>query len=226
VNAHDIAGVWSEPRALRVVGIELPPGGYFENGGIFLGGGQQVKFSHSDGLEMTYIGAGKYVPASEAVGLYRNKRTIVSFRFPGSDEDTIARLEPRDVYAEVFAGPKLATWPKDPIELTVRVRTRGGAPAPAFLEVVPKVHVGIEPLEVSWRRQGNELHATIPPQASRGPWVIRVEVTDQFGIQLGRDFVEVAEHRPKGPAKPAAAPQGTTRSLQVASNGGDKKPSP
>jgi hypothetical protein len=206
------------------VGILLPPGGYVENGGIYVSGGQQVKFSNTEGIEMTHLGVGKYVPASDPVSLFRNQRTIVSFRFPGSDDETIARLEPRDVYAEVFIGPKLATWPKDNLELTIRLRTRAGAPAPGFIEIVPKVHVGIEPLEVTWRRIGNDLRATVPPQAGQGPWVIRVDVTDQFGIQLGRDFVEVAEQKPKSPTKAAVSPPGTTRTVRVASNGIAKTP--
>ncbi len=197
VDARGIEGRWSEALALRAIGVELPPGGYLENGGIFLSGGQKVHFSRTEGLEMTYLGAGKYVPANEEVGLYRNQRTIVSFRYPHSTEDTVARLEPRDVYADVFAGPKLATWPRDPVTLRVRLRTRAGAPVPAFIEVVPTVMVGVEPLSVSWQKDGDELRAVVPPQASRGPWVIRVDVADQFGIALGRDFVEIAEQKPK-----------------------------
>jgi hypothetical protein len=197
VDGRGIEGRWSQPVPLRVVGLELPLGAYEAGGGIYLHGAQKLRFSHTTGLEMTYLGAGKYVPASSEVGLYRNQRTILSFRYPNSADSAIARLEPRDVYAQVFAGPKLATWPKDPIELTVRLRTHAGVPVPAFIEVVPKVLVGVEPIDVTWRRQGNDFHATVPPQASRGPWVIRVDVADQFGIPLGRDFVEVAAEKPE-----------------------------
>ncbi|HWA77278.1 MAG TPA: hypothetical protein VG937_33315 [Polyangiaceae bacterium] len=194
VDARGIEGPWSAPLPLRVVGVELPAGAYQEAGGIYLSGGQKLRFSHTRGLEMTYVGAGQYFPATDEVGLYRNQRTIVSLRYPNTAEIAYARLEPRDVYAQVFAGPKRATWPRDPIALTVRLRTRAGAPVPSFIEVVPKVQVGVEPLEVSWRREGSELHAVVPPRTGRGPWVIRVDVADQFGIPLGRDFVEVAAH--------------------------------
>jgi hypothetical protein len=204
VDARGIEGAWSAPLALRVVGVELPAGAYQEAGGIYLSGGQKLRFSHTGGLEMTYVGAGQYFPATDEVGLYRNQRTIVSLRYPNTAEIAYARLEPRDVYAQVFAGPKLATWPRDPIALTVRLRTRAGAPVPAFIEVAPKVQVGVDPIEVNWRREGNELHAVVPPQAGRGPWVIRVDVADQFGIPLGRDFVEVAGQ--KTPSAPQAGP--------------------
>jgi hypothetical protein len=205
VDQRGIDGRWSEPLPLRVVGVELPLGAYQQEGGVYLHGGQKLRFSHTGGLEMTYVGAGKYFPASDEVGLYRNQRTIISLRYPNSSENAFARLEPRDVYAEVSAGPKLATWPRDPVSLTVRLKTRAGGDVPSFIEVVPKVEVGIEPIEVSWRRQGNELTALVPPQAGRGPWVIRVDVADQFGIPLGRDFVEVAAEKRAATVSPGWA---------------------
>ena len=59
--------------------------------------------------------------------------------------------------------------------------------------------LGIEPIEVSFTRDGNRLVGTVPPTAVPGPWVLRVEVKDQFGALLGRDFLEIA----KAPAAPA-----------------------
>ncbi len=49
----------------------------------------------------------------------------------------------------------------------------------------------------------------LPPGVAAGPWVVRVEVADQFGHSLGRDFVEVGVRPPPrkaltpgGPEKP------------------------
>jgi hypothetical protein len=214
VDSRGIDGRWSPQRKLRVIGVEMPVGAYSAGDGIFLAGGQQVRFSHTDGLEMTYVGAGRYISASESVGLYRNERTIISFRFPGSGDSVIARLEPRDVFAEVTAGPKKALWPRDPIDLHVRMRTRAGGPVPTFLEVVPRVQLGVEPLDVEWRREGNDLFGRVQPQTGKGPWVIRVEVSDQFGIALGRDFVEVLH---QGRVSPAPREGNEKTSVRVAS---------
>lgn len=214
LDQRGIEGSWSAPRAVRVIGVELPVGAYAEGDGIFLAGGQKVNFSHTDGLEMTYLGAGRYLPASESVGLYRNERTVISFRFPGSDDNVIARLEPRGVYAEVFAGPKTAEWPRDDVELQVRMRTRAGGPLPSFLQVVPHVQLGVEPLNVEWRRENNDFYARVPAQTGKGPWIIRVDVTDQFGIPLGHDFVEVARQA-NVPESPRSLPAKT--SVRVAS---------
>jgi hypothetical protein len=53
------------------------------------------------------------------------------------------------------------------------------------------VTIGIEPVDVVWRSDGDVLRATVPPSKNKGPWVVRVEVEDQFGIPLGRNLLEV-----------------------------------
>jgi hypothetical protein len=199
IDAEGIAGAWSVSEVLRVVGVALPPGGYAADGDIFIGKGQEVSFSHTDGLEMTYEGAGRYVPASQAVSLYRGETTVISFRVPGSVYPTTARLRPRSVYAHVKIGPSRAVWPKDPVEIVVELRTRSGQSIPEWLELKPEVKLGIEPIEVSFTRQGSRLVGVVPATAVPGPWVLRVEVKDQFGALLGRDFLEIA----KAPAAPA-----------------------
>ena len=198
LDQEGIAGRWSAPETVRVVGVTLPPGGYAAGGDIFIGKGQEVSFSNTEGLEMTYEGAGRYVPASQAVSLYRGETTVVSFRVPGSVYPTTARLRPRSLYAHVAIGPSRAIWPQDPVEIVVELKTHGNQVAPDWLELKPEVKLGIEPIEVSFRRQGNRLVGVVPPTDKPGPWVLRVEVKDQFGALLGRDFLEIA----KAPAAP------------------------
>jgi FecR protein len=193
VDAEGIAGRWSPAEAVRVVGVALPPGGYAADGDIFIGKGQEVSFSNTEGLEMTYEGAGRYVPASQAVSLYRGETTVVSFRVPGSVYPTSARLRPRSLYAQVAIGPSRAMWPKDPIEIVVELKSRGGRDVPDWLELKPEVKLGIEPLEVAFTRDGQRLVGVVPPTDAPGPWVLRVEVKDQFGALLGRDFLEIAK---------------------------------
>ena len=199
IDGEGIAGAWSASDRLRVVGVSLPPGSYTSGGDIFIGKGQEVSFSNTDGLEMTYEGAGRYVPASQAVSLYRGETTVVSFRVPGSVYPTTARLRPRSAYAHVQIGPSRAVWPKDPVEIVVELKTRTGQSVPEWLELKPEVTLGIEPIEVSFERDGNRLVGVVPAMATPGPWVLRVEVKDQFGALLGRDFLEIA----KAPAAPA-----------------------
>lgn len=207
IDREGLAGPWTKSEALRVVGVSLPPGAYASGGDLFIGRGQEVRFSNTDGLEMTYEGAGRYVPASEAVSLYRGETTVVSFRVPGSLFPTSARLRPRGLYAHVALGPKRAVWPKDPIQIAVELRSKDGEPVPQWLEPKTEVKLGIETIEVNFTRDGNRLVGTVPPTDKPGPWVVRVEVKDQFGALLGRDFLEIA----KAPTLPATAKTSSTR---------------
>jgi hypothetical protein len=198
IDRRGLPGAWSPSIKLRVIGVALPNGAYVSNlGVIHLGPGQQAQFTHTEGVELTYSGAHRYFRGGSLVPLHRNARTMVSFRLPGSPDVAVAKLQPRAVSAEVTIGPKLARWPRDDIEVSVRLQRTDGAPAPSFIEARPRVMIGIDPVEVQWRREGELLLATIPPskKRGRGPWVVRVEVEDQFGVPLGRDFLEVATSR-------------------------------
>lgn len=199
VDAEGIAGSWTKVEPVRVVGVTLPPGGYAAGGDIFIGKGQEVHFSNIEGLEMTYEGAGRYVPASQAVTLYRGETTMVSFRVPGSVFPTSARLRPRGLYAHVALAPSRPVWPNDPIQIAVELRSKAGEEIPQWLELKTSVTLGIEPLDVTFTRDGNRLVGTVPPTGNPGPWVLRVEVKDQFGALLGRDFIEIAKAPPAPP---------------------------
>ena len=60
-------------------------------------------------------------------------------------------------------------------------------------------------------REGRPLHygfsaswgGSVPPTPGAGPWVLRVEVKDQFGALLGRNFLEIAK-APLAPSKGGA----------------------
>lgn len=205
IDAEGIAGPWSAAEVLRVVGVTLPPGGYTEGGDIFIGKGQDVHFSNTEGLEMTYEGAGRFVPASQAVSLYRGETTVVSFRVPGSVYPTTARLRPRGLFAHVTLGPRRAVWPNDAVQIAVELRNKEGEAIPEWVELKTDVRLGIEPIEVEFTRNGNRLIGTVPPAVKPGPWVLRVEVKDQFGALLGRDFLEIATAMPSPSAPNKAA---------------------
>ncbi len=213
VDARGIEGSWSPESEVRVIGVVLPPGGYSTEQAIFLGVGQQVQFTNTAGLEMTYLGAGRYFPAAQGAGLYRGQTTVLGFRMPGALETAVARLEPRAVYAEVRIGPKRALWPRDPISIDIQLKSKTGTEIPTFLQVVPTVTLGTDPVDVNFEQEGNVLHAVLPPSNKPGPWVVRVDVADQYGVSLGHDFLEIAAQARK------AAPAVRIVSPALAANG-------
>ena len=200
VDAHGIEGSWTPEAEVRVIGVVLPPGSYTTDQAIYLGAGQQVQFTNTDGLEMTYQGAGRYFPAAQGAGLYRNQTTVIGFRMPGVLDSAMARLEPRALYADVRIGPQRAVWPRDSISIDVELKSKAGAEIPSFLQVVPTVTLGLDPVDVNFTQEGNTLHAVVPPSSKPGPWILRVDVADQYGVPLGHDFLEIADQPQKKPA--------------------------
>jgi hypothetical protein len=199
VDARGMEGSWTPEAEVRVIGVVLPPGGYTTDQAIFLGAGQQVQFTNTDGLEMTYLGAGRYFPAAQGAGLYRNQKTVIGFRMPGVLDTAIARLEPRGLYADVHIGPQRALWPRDPISIVIQLKSKNGAEIPSFVQAVPTVTLGTDPVDVNFTQDGNTLHAVVPPSATPGPWILRVDVADQYGVALGHEFLEIADQPRKKP---------------------------
>jgi hypothetical protein len=201
LDATGLEAVKPLAAPIRVVGAELPEGAYLDaHGAIRLGEGQRVKFSGVEGLEMTYGGAGHYFHAADSAGLMHDQPTLVHFRLPGTFDFATARLAPRGVSAEIRISPSWATWPKDPIAIRVRLVDKTGEQVPEWLEARPTVSLGIKKLDVDFARHGEWLDAKVEPLKGAGPWVLRVEVEDQFGAPLGRDFLEIA-HKALGRQK-------------------------
>ncbi|HWZ87545.1 MAG TPA: hypothetical protein VNW92_01810, partial [Polyangiaceae bacterium] len=153
IDTRGLESSWSPEAELRVIGVLLPPGGYSHDQAIFVGAGQQVRFTNTTGLEMTYLGTGRYFPATNGASLFRNTTTVVGFRLPGTTDTATARLEPRSVYADVRISPKRAMWPRDPISIDIELRDRAGGEVPSFLRIVPQVTLGLEPVDVTFERQ-------------------------------------------------------------------------
>jgi len=208
IDGRGMEGGWSAESELRVIGVVVPPGGYSTEQAIYIGVGQQVQFTNTAGLEMTYLGAGRYFPAAQGAGLYRGQKTVIGFRMPGVLDTAIARLEPRGIYADVQIGPQRALWPRDPISIDIQLKSQNGGEIPAFLQAVPTVTVGLDPVDVNFEQDGNTLHAVVPPSTKPGPWILRVDVADQYGGALGHDFLEIAsQQRKPGPAVQIIAPE-------------------
>jgi len=192
VDSTGIFGKESELRQLRVVGAQLPEGARFENGVILLGHHGRVKLVGADGLEASYGQSSHFVRAPSTVGLAHGDGTLLRLREPGAHNEVQLGLEPRTLRADVEIGPKKATWPQDQVSVTVKLFDAHGKAVADNVNVKPTVLVDVQPVDVNWTRSGNLLTASIPKPKGEGPWVVRVEVTDEFGDPAGRDFLEIA----------------------------------
>jgi hypothetical protein len=185
------ANVLEEP--LRVISLGLPPGGYVDAAGsVRLPTGKRLELSNVEGVELTYGAAGHFMKAPPALDLVRGEPRLVHFKTPGNFDFATLQILPRDARARIEVTPRVPSWPRDRINIRVRLEEANGAPVPAFIQAKPKVIVGLETTALEFREEGGWLTAELPPRAGAGPWVVRVEVSDQYGIDLGRDFIEVA----------------------------------
>jgi hypothetical protein len=192
VDSTGIFGQESAARSLRVVGADLPVGSRYEDGAILLGLRSRVKLLGAKGLEASYGASAHFVAAPDSVGLSRGEGTVLRLREPGTVDELRVGLEPRTLRADVKITPKHAHWPEDMIEVTVHLFDARGRAVNESIQVKPTVLIDVQPAQVTWMRSGNAMHTFIPSPGTRGPWVVRVEIADEFGDPAGRDFMEVA----------------------------------
>lgn len=192
VDRYTIEGAPSKPVGLRVIGVELPPGAYVSGGSVQLGRRDEARFVGVEGLEASYGKARVFVPAPSHIGVHGGEPLLVRFRQHGSTREAKIRLEPRDIQAQISISPRAARWPADRVKVKIRLLDSHGHAAPGRIQAVPTVLIDVDPVKVQWTRRGRELEGVVPPPARPGPWVVRVEVADQYGEALGRDFLEVA----------------------------------
>ena len=81
-------------------------------------------------------------------------------------------------------------WPRDPVRIQVRLASTTGQALP--FSPTLKVTVNLDPIPVEWHRDGDVYRAVVPPVTKPGPWVVRTEITDPHGNEIGRGFLEVA----------------------------------
>lgn len=205
MNGFGLMGPYSAPATLRVVGVRSHRGSRVDSRGtVHLAANQRAEFQNVEGLLMVYGNGSQWAPATASVPLRDNEPVFVHFREPNSADVVSARLEPRGVVADVIVGSKLARWPGDKVDVVVRLRDESGELTDEAIMPHFEVTLGIEPLALKWERDGATWRAAIPAPNGPGPWVIRAAVTDEHGVELGRDFLEVAE-RPGGRAAAAEA---------------------
>ncbi len=191
VDRFGVESMTSEPVSLRVIGATLPDGARIVDGAILLGRSGRVKLIGAEGLEASYGKASLFIPVPKDVGLARGGSTLLRLREPGKKHELTVQLEPRTLKAEVEIGPKSARWPSDALQVTVKLFDHRGRPITEALKSKPQVFVNVGQVEPSWTHSGNTYSAKVAPAAGVGPWVVRVEVMDDFGDTAGRDFMEL-----------------------------------
>lgn len=190
----DIEGPLSAPVKIQVLG--LAPGQRAPQDGVFLlGHEERVHLAGTDGLEVRYGNSPTYLPASSSVGLSQRQKTIVEFRNPhATDQRVVLTLAPRISRKEIELGPAQARWPGAPVQMRIGLWDGAGNLLRPGDDVEVRVTVNALDIPMSWKKASEGYIGQVPKQAGEGPWVVRVNVLDDQGHLIARDFLEVAAH--------------------------------
>lgn len=192
VDESGIFGPSSPPVALNVIGLEIPKtASRGPNGSVRLQANQRVKLIGAEGLLVAYLGLDDFLPAPKSIGLVARRPISFVLRHPTSGETLRLDLEPLSVRAQVSFGSHPQSWPEEGLELAVRLIDDRGDPVPENFPISCKVMANIEPSSPTWERTGSVLRTRLARPVGPGPWMVRVDVLDENGASLGKDFVEV-----------------------------------
>ena len=212
VDRFGINGQFSSAEPFSVMGVRSSDGGYVDaQGNIIAGYDRSVHLTYADGLLMK--GQHEWGPLPDAIVLPSGEPMNLHLRQAGDTRLLSARLLPPHVATSVFVGPKFARWPGDSLRVEVKIEGPTPGTPPAWITPRFRVQLGIDDLPVTWSQSGDTYVTEIPPQGGEGPWIVRVEVEDQYGHLLGRDFVEIAQRTvaPPPPTPVKAPPSGPTQ---------------
>lgn len=194
IGEGGIEGPLSSPTKIQVLG--LAAGQRAPVNGVFLVGSEErVRLAGTEGLEVRYGNSPTYLPASNSVGLSQSQKTLVEFRNPEDTEQRVLlTLAPRFQRKEIELGPKEARWPGDPVKMRIGMWDGAGNLIRPGDGVDVRVTVNSGDVPVSWKPTSGGYVAQIPRQQGEGPWVVRVNVKDEKGHTIARDFLEVTAH--------------------------------
>jgi hypothetical protein len=205
IDGSSVEGQASAAQDFSVVGVRTSSGARVDaNGTIVAGADRRVQLTFASDLVMK-DGLLDWRPVPDEIVLSSMQPKILSLRRPSDERTLTLRVMAQQFKALVSVGPQRARWPGDDLRLEVRILGLDGERAPSWVEPRFRVLLGIDVLNVTWRRDGDKFLADVPARGGLGPWVVRVEVRDQHDYPLGRDFVEIAPRAVPDPMVPAQA---------------------
>lgn len=200
MDTDEITTAWSAPVGLTSVGLALPDGALVTASGVIqLAPNHKVRLLGFEGMEIA-VGATWTSTLPDQLGLLNGRPQTLRLRRKGETTEHGIRFEPRSAIAIVELSPKNVRWPGPDVTIRITLADKSGGPRPVGITMVPRVLLDVTPIEATWSEKDGALEATVAARDTGKPHVLRVEVADQFGVDLGRGFVEVAGDSPS-PAK-------------------------
>jgi hypothetical protein len=202
LDRSGLAGGWSESAALRVIGVEVPEAARLEDSGaLSLLPAQRVRLIGAEGFEVAYAGLDRFVPVPDSLGLVRRRPITARLRDPDSGESVSLRLEPLTVKAQIELAQSARGWPAAGVSIRVRLQDQKGRLVTG-LHTEVQVSVNLEPQKLVWHRGEGTWASVVPSPVGEAPWLVRVDVLDEHGVSLGKDFAEIGYDGAAGPHRP------------------------
>ncbi len=192
IDHNDMPGPISSPMPLQIVGVDMPADAKLQSDArIEMSRSQTIQLRNAEGLSLKRAREHVVRPASEPVGIANGQPTPLMIQNGDSTNACLMWLLPSQLPITAHVGPKWVMWPHESVNLEVRWTDQLGRRLPEDVEPTVTVYVGVEPVEVSWEKRVDVWRAQLGARPGPGPWVVRLEVRDQLGGLLARDFVEV-----------------------------------
>jgi hypothetical protein len=201
ISADGILGRPSTPKVLRVVRLTLPKGATVASDGtVVLSATSAVNLDDPRDIEIaTVVNHGApdnvlfWTPASNDLSLGPTARREVRIRHAITHVETTVLLVRRDLRAHVSFTPKPARWPQDTITITVKLEDPTGYVDATKENIQVDTKIDIDAVDLKWAHAGDTWTAQLPPKntGAVGPWVVRVDVLDASGADIGASILDV-----------------------------------
>ena len=188
-------------RPMRVVRL-LPDAGviHVPVGNVFVvPEGKGVRVGAAQGLTVSF-GPGHSAPVPPVLALTGTRPSrIVFLRVDGITTDEVPIVvERRALAANVDFTPYNARWPKDTVQVTVRLEDPNHRLRSDYVRPTLRLRVNNTAAMVPLAKSGVAWTAAIPSRTGAGPWILRAEALDDDGLVLGRGMLEVVGNDDSG----------------------------
>ena len=214
-DLNDMPGKFSSPLLLQVVGVDVPAGARLQpDARIEISESQTIQLRNAAGLSIKRANERTSLPAAEPIGIVNGKPTPLLIQGSDGSDACLVWLLPKKSPVSAYVGPKWAIWPHESVGLEVHWTDMDGRRLPDGVEPTVTVYVGLKPVDVTWNKNNDVWRAQLNPHPGQGPCVVRLEIRDQTGTILARDFVEVQRQREHRDRNWAASVDPTNPSAQ------------
>ena len=194
LDANGLSGQVSAVRQLVVIPCTLPPGASADmvRHTVVLPEGREISFGDTTDLELA-VDKGGFSRAPKAVRMDGEPEHELRLRLRDDPSSaSTMMITRRALKADVRLTPRTASWPADPVDVSVTIEDPSGQTDPSKVEAHLSVMLGITELKLKWSHDGAVWSARVSPRNLGGPAVLRVIAKDEFGTQIGRNFLEIA----------------------------------